>query len=1015
MRIVVDGQVLQSAQIAEPARRSAQRLISSLIAAAAEHQVFLVLSDRWPDRIRQIRSQFEAVLPRSSIRVWYAQGTTTVAENIPSLLRESALASLDPDIVLVPFCPDASDAVLSIGLLADIPTAICVIATSAQSLARESAGSPIEQMSRASFVFVPVDLDIAVCGWLSGCAPAKIIPLAEPAELLQRLLPLVAAEAKGAVARDRKPRLAYVSPMLPLRSGISSYSSELLPALAAHFEIDVIVRQRRVADAEIERHCTVRDLNWFARNATSCYDHTLYQFGNSMFHAHMFDLLDEHPGVVTLHDFYLSDVVARMDGLRRWRGFWARQLYESHGYRAALERFSARVTADVVWRYPSSGAIFENADGVIVHSEIARSLARDWYGTDAERRVAVIPHLRSEARVDRAIARRELGLAENDFLVCSFGYLGPTKLNHRLLKAWIGSPLAADPRCKLVFVGGQSGQYGHELLQTMRSSGVRAEITGWADDQSFRGYLAAADLAVQLRTFSRGESSGTVLDCMNYGVPLIVNAHGSMAELPRDAVWMLADQFEGEDLAAVLARLRTDWELRNRLATKATAHIRHHHDPGDIAAKYATALEEFARKPRSSLARLAPALAPGLKSRRATEGSPRAVAASAALSIRPALVPRQLLIDISVLARKDLKTGIERAAKALIREMIARPPAGFRVEPVYSDGPGFIYARRATMKILGAPPTALPDAPIEPRSGDIYFMPDLEHQSVIRNRKVYRAMRDHGVSVNFMVHDLLPIQFPQFFPSRAAALHQEWLKVVVEEADRAICVSRTVAEDLAAWCQEQPVTPLARICHSHHGADLIANPDEVMPRGVQRILRAIWESQSFLMVGTIEPRKGHVQVLECFERLWANGGDQKLVIVGKAGWMVEGLVRKLRSHPERNRRLIWIERSSDEYLIRIYSACSCLIAASHGEGFGLPIIEAAMNRLPIIARDIRIFHEVAGKHALYFDTETPEGLAAEIRRWLQLKHDGSVPRSTTMPHLTWAESAENLKQLLVAS
>ena len=57
-------------------------------------------------------------------------------------------------------------------------------------------------------------------------------------------------------------------------------------------------------------------------------------------------------------------------------------------------------------------------------------------------------------------------------------------------------------------------------------------------------------------------------------------------------------------------------------------------------------------------------------------------------------------------------------------------------------------------------------------------------------------------------------------------------------------------------------------------------------------------------------------------------------------------------------RLFWLEGISDEYLEKIYDAATCLIAASEGEGFGLPLIKVAQHKLPIIARDIPVFREV---------------------------------------------------------
>jgi glycosyltransferase involved in cell wall biosynthesis len=124
--------------------------------------------------------------------------------------------------------------------------------------------------------------------------------------------------------------------------------------------------------------------------------------------------------------------------------------------------------------------------------------------------------------------------------------------------------------------------------------------------------------------------------------------------------------------------------------------------------------------------------------------------------------------------------------------------------------------------------------------------------------------------------------------------------------------------------------------------------------------------------------------------------------------MVDMLADKLRQHPELGKHLFWLEGISDEYLEKVYTASSSLIAASEGEGFGLPLIEAAQHKLPIIARDIPVFREVAGEHAFYFRGQKPADLADAVQRWLSLNSEGLAPQSTRMPWLTWSESAQQL-------
>lgn len=816
-----------------------------------------------------------------------------------------------------------------------------------------------------------------------------------------------------------RPRLAYVSPLPPERSGIADYSAELLPELARHYDIEVIVTQETIDDPWIKDNCPVRSVQWFIEHADH-YDRVLYHFGNFAFHQHMFDLLNAVPGVVVLHDFFLSGVLAHMDVTGYAPGQWARELYFSHGYKALYDRFHAKDTAHVVWEYPCSLSVIQHSLGLIVHSAYPLQLARQWYGGEISD-WAVIPHMRDcRISTDRAKARKGLGLGTEDFLVCSFGMLGPTKLNHRLLIAWLRSKLARDNSCHLVFVGeNHTGDYGQELLATIRRSKTKGNIriTGWADKDVFHQYLAAADAAVQLRTLSRGETSGTVLDCMNYGLPTIVNANGSMADLDAGAVWKLPDEFTDEQLIEALETLRQDEARRRRMGEAARQIIVEQHDPRKCADLYKDAIERFYHTAAASLPALPGAIA-RIPDYSLEDTDLIALAKAIALSFPPRNKPRQLLVDISELVQRDAGRSIQRVVRNILKEWLHKPPEGYRIEPVYATtNHGYRYARRFTAGFLGVPGADLEDEPIDYAPGDLFFALDLQPQVQAAHRAFYQDLRRQGVRVYFLVYDLLCVQMPEYFVPGAKEGFSQWLAVVAE-SDGAVCISKATADALAEWTAENAPPRLRpfKIDWSHIGADIDNSVStRGLPTDADDVLGRLHHRHSFLMVGTIEPRKGHAQVLDAFEQLWQSGVDVNLVIVGKQGWLVETLVERLRSHPERDKRLFWLEGISDEYLEKVYAAGTCLIAASYGEGFGLPLIEGAQHKLPIIARDIPVFREVAGEYAYYFNATSPSELAKSVKTWLDQYRQGAHPKSDAMPWLTWKESARRLAQILTGA
>lgn len=819
-----------------------------------------------------------------------------------------------------------------------------------------------------------------------------------------------------------RPKLAYVSPLPPERTGIADYSAELLKELARYYDVDVIVAQESIADSWIKENCSVRTVLWFSSHA-HLYDRVLYHFGNSPYHQHMFYLLRLIPGVVVLHDFFLGHVVTHIDGLESqdYPDFLAKILYQSHGYQAVRERFHTNNTWDLAWKYPCNKMVFDHAQAVIVHSENSKRLAHHWYGNSITDNFSVIPHLRvPEQKSDRLKARKALGLSLDAFVVSSFGLLGPSKQNQRLLDAWLASPLSKDERCLLVFIGeNDGGNYGAELTATIHNNGLshRIFITGWADVLQFRQYLAATDVAVQLRTLSRGETSGAVLDCMNYGLATIVNANGSMADLPGDAVCMLPDEYDISDLSAALEKLWKDGEYRNILGRRAREVIKMRHAPRTCADQYFQVIEKYSRKAQinsgeNCLAQSIAKIESAPHDERELLSIAKCIAQNQGMSSE-----RQLLLDVSILVQCDAKSGIQRVVRSILLELLSSPPNGFRVEPVYAipGQVGYYYARKFTLRFLNCPDHLLNDGPVEIFAGDLFLALDLVHYAAEQQASFYNNLRRIGGQVYFLVYDLLPVLAPDVFPEGVAAMHERWLTSLAQ-SDGAVCISRAVADEMIGWLNvfgPKRLRPL-KVGWFHLGADVAGSiPTTGLPNNVNDVLKELSGRPTFLMVGTIEPRKGQKQALAAFDLLWGKGADVNLVMVGKTGWNVEQLVEIINKHSENGRRLFWLDGISDEYLEKIYATSSCLIAASEGEGFGLPLIEAAQHKLPIIARDIPVFREVVGVHAFYFSGLTPDALAEAVQAWLALNKAGQPPQSSSMPWLTWKQSTQNLLNVIL--
>ena len=1000
MRIAIDLSRAGLAGVQMSGLNPCVRLAQAMVGAGTQHRFFLILSDEDPASVTALRSMMAGTLPAWGVRSWHC----------PARMAGSGRGDQQHDV-----WASSAAALFKQGLLADL--AVGLVLTPVAGPLAVTADAPADGQPK---VGAPTTWTVALAG------DDDIEALAT--QQLRRCEAWWAANSLPPTRQlGSRMKLAFVSPLPPQRSGIADYSAQLLPALAQFYDVDVIIDQAQLAAPWVSAHCGVRNVQWLLDHAQG-YDRVMYHFGNSSYHKHMFELLARVPGVVVLHDFFLGDIhnYLAVHGVVPHGLF--RALYESHGYAALGVRAAEKGGAAVITQYPANLGVVQQSLGVIVHSEHARQLAQTWYGRELARlwQVVALPRALPQ-QGNRQQARQQLALAPDDFVVCSFGLMGATKLNERLLEAWLLSPLAQDPRCRLVFVGeAHAGDYGAAIEAKISSSGLgdRISITGWADAEVFHSYLAGADLAVQLRANSRGETSAAVLDCMNHGLPTLVNAHGAFAELPADSVWLLPEVFDDQALADAMTTLWLAPEQRRALGERAREVLGSAHSPETCAKQYVAAIEQAYGSAETSGGGLVQALA-------RLEGP--APSDSECLSLARAIVQtrscarahRQLLVDISATARHDLQTGIQRVVRALVKELINQPPEGFRVEPVYLTEQGgawhYRYARAWTARAMGLSPELLPDEPVDRWAGDMVLVADFTSAYAVKAEQagVFSALKQDGIGVYFCVYDLLPIQRPEFFPPDQFGF-LDWIKTVARVADGAICISRAVADDLTAWVSGENLNrarPL-RIDWFHLGADIENSvPSKGLPENAESVLAQIKARPSFLMVGTIEPRKGHLQTIEAFTRLWQAGQDVNLVVVGREGWRgvpdnarrsIPQTMTCLRSHAELGKRLLWLEDASDEYLEHAYAASTCLIAASEGEGFGLPLIEAAQRKMPILARDIPIFREVAGGHAYFFEGLAPEDLADAVMDWLRLSKSGQAPTSAQMPWLTWRQSTDLL-------
>lgn len=376
---------------------------------------------------------------------------------------------------------------------------------------------------------------------------------------------------------------------------------------------------------------------------------------------------------------------------------------------------------------------------------------------------------------------------------------------------------------------------------------------------------------------------------------------------------------------------------------------------------------------------------------------------------------RQLLVDVSVIHQSDAHTGIQRVVRSLLLQLLNEPPIGFQVCPIFATQQHrYYYADQDFLDTL-TPANKSTGTAVEAQPGDLFFGLDLAAHVLPRHHAQVLSWKRNGVKVHMMVYDLLPLQHPQWFNPKTTRNFKRWIKWLAVYADSAICISETVKAELSTWLTtkfDMPSTslPTSRITL---GADIAASaPTGGLPPNAEFLLARLRNSSSVLMVGTLEPRKGYEQAIAAFELLWLqDSAAPLLIIVGRPGWKTDSLQQKLQTHPQAGKRLFWFEDASDEFLVNLYNASRGVLVASRAEGFGLPVIEAALHGKLVLARDLAVFREINLQNVTYFKSDESDSLALTIAQWLQ-NPTNLATGQIIASRFTWQLSAMQVIQTL---
>ena len=364
-------------------------------------------------------------------------------------------------------------------------------------------------------------------------------------------------------------RIAWLSPLPPIASGIGEYSLQLLPLVAEHAEVTAVSPR----PGRFKRVVVPEGIRWETPNAWAAqvgrYDASVYHLGNNLFHQFAYDAALEHPSISMFHDIVLHHMLADVlveRGQNDYMGY-EKVLRSEHGAvgtRLAQLRLKGMASDLEKFLFPLFAHVAARSRAVIVHSEEMKDRMLQQV---ADVPITVIPHFAPSrppevASLTRESARRMFGLPLDAFIVGCLGYVTLPKQPEAIIGGF-RRLLERNPKAMLAIVG--KDHTGGRLQRWLDQPGLagRVRLTGFVDLIRFYQYLIAVDAVVNLRYPTVVETSGTNARALAEGRPLIVSNVGAFAELPDAAVCKVEiDEDQAEAVGRHLIRIAEDDQFR---------------------------------------------------------------------------------------------------------------------------------------------------------------------------------------------------------------------------------------------------------------------------------------------------------------------------------------------------------------------------------------------------------------------------------------------------------------------
>lgn len=393
-------------------------------------------------------------------------------------------------------------------------------------------------------------------------------------------------------------RVAYFTPLNPLKSGVCDVVESVLPTLSQYKDIQIdlfISPGYQPSNPEVISRFSIYPMSEYDKeNIRSLYHLSVFHMGNNIsFHDEVSDYFFKYGGILEIHDVSLHHFLYNKTIKRGNFQEYIDTVVYCHGEEMrthAIDVVSGirHPLQDSKGYYPVNKKYIDHADAIIVHSDFAKQIVK---GIRSNVRTVTIPLppnkiLDIDPEENKKEKRLKLGIPLESFVMGSFGYASRAKRIFSIIDALAHLKDQVTVPVHYYIVGFDEGLDLKSYI-ALHNLTELVTVVGETTTEDFEAYIDVCDLCFNLRYPTQGESSASFPRLAAKGKVIAVTNIGSFEEYDSDIVYKIRyDDHEISDICNTIMQLINNPEVRRERQQKTLEFARRELDISTIAKRY---------------------------------------------------------------------------------------------------------------------------------------------------------------------------------------------------------------------------------------------------------------------------------------------------------------------------------------------------------------------------------------------------------------------------------------------